>query len=320
MPARVGFCCAAMSISHLIRDGHEGLARISCLLGGAIWGIFWIPLRALDANGISGIWATALFHLILLIVLTPVIILRFGQIRAAGPSLQLVGATLGLAMLLYSTSFLYTDVIHAVSLYYLTPVWSALLARVWLKEPITPARVAGIILGLLGMFVILNVEQGFPWPRNVGDWMALASGVTWAIAANLMRRHPNHSALDIAPMWFLWCTILSIVSALSLQPEPLLAPVQALTSVLPWFLPIVLLVVLPGYLAITWGTPQLNPGTVGVLFMTEISVGAASAALLTQEPFGGREIVGVSLIVLAGLAEVILPAMRRAGRSLLGRH
>ena len=54
--------------------------------------------------------------------------------------------------------------------------------------------------------------------------------------------------------------------------------------------------------------------------MTEISVGAASAALLTQEPFGGREIVGVSLIVLAGLAEVILPAMRRAGRSLLGRY
>ncbi|MBT5344503.1 MAG: DMT family transporter [Acidiferrobacteraceae bacterium] len=309
-----------MSISHLIRDGHEGLARISCLLGGAVWGVYWIPLRALDANGISGIWATALFHLIPLIVLAPVIILRSGQIRAAGFSLQLVGATLGLAMLLYSTSFLYTDVIHAVSLYYLTPVWSTLLARVWLKEPITPARVVGIFLGLLGMLVILNAEQGFPWPRNVGDWMALASGIIWAIAANLMRRHPNHSALDIAPMWFLWCTILSIVSALFLQAEPLLTPVEALTSVLPWFLPIVLLVVLPGYLAITWGTPQLNPGTVGVLFMTEISVGAASAALLTQEPFGGREIVGVSLIVLAGLAEVILPAMRRAGRSLLGRY
>jgi drug/metabolite transporter (DMT)-like permease len=170
------------------------------------------------------------------------------------------------------------------------------------------------------MLVILNVEQGFPWPRNVGDWMALGSGIIWAVAANLMRRHPNHSALDVTPMWFLWCTILSIVSALSLQAEPLLAPVEALTSVLPWLLPIVLLVVLPGYLAITWGTPQLNPGTVGVLFMTEISVGAASAALLTQEPFGGREIVGVSLIVLAGLAEVILPAMRRTGRSLLGRH
>jgi drug/metabolite transporter (DMT)-like permease len=320
MPAWVGFYDALMSILHLIRNGHEGLARISCLLGGAVWGVYWIPLRALDANGISGLWATALFHVIPLVVLAPIIILRSRQIRAAGRSLQLVGATLGLAMLLYSTSFLYTDVIHAVSLYYLTPVWSALLARAWLKEPITPGRVVGIILGLCGMLVILNGEQGFPWPRNAGDWMALASGIIWAIAANLMRRHPYHSALDVAPMWFLWCTILSIISALSLQPDSLLAPVEALTSVLPWFLPIVLLVVLPGYLAITWGTPQLNPGTVGVLFMTEISVGAVSAALLTQEPFGGREIIGVTLITLAGLAETIFPAVCRFGRSLLGRY
>jgi drug/metabolite transporter (DMT)-like permease len=80
-------------------------------------------------------------------------------------------------------------------------------------------------------------------------------------------------------------------------------------------LPIVLLLVLPGYFAITWGTPQLNPGTVGLLFMTEISVGAISAALLTNEPFGIREITGIVLISLAGLAEVLLPAARRLGRS-----
>jgi hypothetical protein len=49
--------------------------------------------------------------------------------------------------------------------------------------------------------------------------------------------------------------------------------------------------------------------------MTEISVGAISAALLTAEAFGLREIVGVFLISLAGLAEVLLPAARRLGRS-----
>ncbi|HJL53422.1 MAG TPA: hypothetical protein QF695_12400, partial [Arenicellales bacterium] len=49
--------------------------------------------------------------------------------------------------------------------------------------------------------------------------------------------------------------------------------------------------------------------TVGVLFMTEISVGAISAALLTNEPFGTREILGVILITAAGLTEVVVPVL-----------
>ncbi len=304
-----------MSTLQLLREGHQGLARVACLLGGAVWGIFWIPLRAVDAVGISGAWATAVFHIIPAMILLPLVLHRRTQLRAGGTSLQAIGASLGLAMLLYSTALLYTDVVHAVLLYYLTPIWSTLLARAWLKEQITRDRMAGIVLGLSGMLVILNIEQSFPWPRNIGDWMALGSGIIWAIAANLMRRYPEHSVPEVASMWFLWCSALAVIAALSLQGATVLPPPGILVSILPWLLPTVLLLVLPAYLAITWGTPQLNPGTAGLLYMTEISVGAISAALLTAEAFGLREIVGVFLISLAGLAEVLLPAARRLGRS-----
>ena len=50
---------------------------------------------------------------------------------------------------------------------------------------------------------------------------------------------------------------------------------------------------------------QLNPGVVGLLFMTEISVGTTTAALFAGEPFGLREITGVILITLAGISEPI---------------
>ena len=304
-----------MSTLQLLRDGHQGLARAACLLGGVVWGVYWIPLRAIDAVGISGAWATAVFHIVPAMLLLPLVWHRRAQLQTGGASLQAVGASLGLAMMLYSTAFLYTDVVHAVLLYYLTPIWSTLLARAWLKEQITRDRVVGIVLGLSGMLVILNIEQGFPWPRNIGDWMALGSGIVWAIAANLMRRYPEHSVPEVASMWFLWCSALAVIAALSLQGTTALPPPGILVSILPWLLPTVLLLVLPGYLAITWGTPQLNPGTVGLLFMTEISVGAVSAALLTEEAFGIREITGIVLISLAGLAEVLLPAARRLGRS-----
>jgi drug/metabolite transporter (DMT)-like permease len=52
-----------------------------------------------------------------------------------------------------------------------------------------------------------------------------------------------------------------------------------------------------------WGTPKLNPGLVGLLFMTEISVGAITAALWSGDPFGWREAIGVVLISAAAVME-----------------
>ena len=74
------------------------------------------------------------------------------------------------------------------------------------------------------------------------------------------------------------------------------------------FLPAMLMLLLV-YFAAARGTPKLNPGTSGILFMTEVSVGTISAALLTNEPFGPREILGVGLITAAGLTEAVAPML-----------
>jgi len=293
----------------LSQTGSDNLARLACALAGGVWGIFWIPLRALDNAGIPGAWATSLFHLIPALILLPLVVLRFTTLRASGAPLQAIGSSLGVSMMLYSTAFLYTDVIHAVLLYYLTPIWSALLARLWLKERITSSRVIGIILGLSGMFVILNIEQGFPVPRNIGDWMALAAGMTWAVSVNLLRRYQHYQALDITTTWFYWCTVFSVIVAWVTYPDIGPETLDAVFNVSVWVLPIALLMLLPVYFAAAWGTPKLNPGTSGILFMTEVSVGAISAALLTNEPFGLREILGVGLITAAGLTEAVAPIL-----------
>jgi drug/metabolite transporter (DMT)-like permease len=54
--------------------------------------------------------------------------------------------------------------------------------------------------------------------------------------------------------------------------------------------------VIPGAYAAFWGAPHLNPGVVGLLMMTEISVGVVTAAIWVGEPFGMRELTGVILI------------------------
>jgi drug/metabolite transporter (DMT)-like permease len=304
-----------MQLIRIYKEGNPSLARIACLLGGAVWGVFWIPLRNLDEAGISGAWATAVFHTIPILLLLPVIALRTSRYRLSKVLFQAVGFTMGLSLVLYSTAFLYTDVVRVVALYYLTPIWGALLGRIWLKEQISGDRIVGICLGLIGMLVILNVDQGLPLPQNGGDWMALAGGVIWAIAATLMRQNPQVDALTTLSVWFFWCSVLAVILALFMQSDRALPQFNVILNQLPWLLPVILLIVVPGYFAITWGTPQLNPGTSGLLLMTEISVGTLTAAWLTSEIIGSREIIGIILISLAGLSEVLLPALRNALRS-----
>ncbi len=85
----------------------------------------------------------------------------------------------------------------------------------------------------------------------------------------------------------------------------------SLMAVLAWFLPVVLLVILPSCFLVLWGARFLEPGLVGILFMGEITIGTGSAAWLAGEPFGPREIVGVILISAAGLLEASRPLAAR---------
>ena len=289
------------------RQTHT-LATLACVAAGAIWGLYWIPLRALENSGISPLWATAIFYLVPFLIFLPIVILRLRSMIRFGLRAQGIAIPAGLTVVLYSNAFHYTDVLRAILLFYLTPIWSALLARVWLKEKIRPSHIVATSLGILGLLVILGTNQGFPYPRNGGDWMALASGFAWAVTANVMRRGPNADPIDIVFFWLFWSALLAVLLTIlpifGTQKMPVL---EEINSDALWLFPVLLLLVIPGFYITTWGVPFLNPGTVGILFMGEIAVGVVSAALLTNEPFGLREIIGVTLIAGAGLTATVNP-------------
>ena len=82
--------------------------------------------------------------------------------------------------------------------------------------------------------------------------------------------------------------------------------IEQVLPALPLLLIFMALLVLPGTYASLWGPKYLSPGVVGLLFMTEIIVGAISVALLAGEPFGMRELMGVLLIAGASMLEPLL--------------
>ncbi len=272
--------------------------------------MFWIPLRELEQAGLHGLWITMVYFLVPTVCLLPVAVWRWRHVLHGGVNLQITAMISGIALLLYSTSIVYTDVVRAMLLFYLTPLWGTILARIFLGDAVTPMRIVAMVLAVVGMLTIFGLGVRFPIPQNVGDWMGLGSGMVWAIAMVRIRHDSSHSAIELTLGFFMWSLILSSGAAFILAPSFIPSVAQTLPA-MPLLLTFMALLILPGTIASLWGPKHLSPGLVGLLFMTEIIVGAISVALLAGEPFGSREITGIALIAGASLLEPLASLINR---------
>jgi drug/metabolite transporter (DMT)-like permease len=256
-----------------------------------------------------------MFQLLPTLMLLPLVIYRTRSILKGGWSLALGGALAGISLVLYSGALIYTDVVRALLLFYLTPLWSTLLARFSQGEPITRLRLVTIILALFGLGLIIRIETSFEIQMNVGDWMGLASGIIWAFAAVKIKASGPGKGVNFALSYF----VLGSVAALALTLLPLEGAgdppsLTALIAVLYWMIPVALFLILPPAFALMWGASVISPGLIGILFMTEVSVGAVTAAIWAGEPFGLREALGVIVITTAGALEPVTSLIRSRQR------
>ena len=298
-----------------MRQATDFLPSLAVLCAGAVWGAFWLPLRALEATGFSGAWAAPPPIAVSVLILLPVVLWRWRRLVAAGWGVALLGMASGTGYALYSDALLLTEIVTAILLFYLTPVWSTILARIVLGQPITGLRIGTIALGLAGLWVILGIDGGFPTPRGLGDWLGLVSGMIWAVATVCFRKRSDVDPVQMAFYYLSGALVMAVAIALVFMPTDagtfgrlaaaaLAAwPLIAFSGVVMFAGSMVLLI---------WATQRIDPGRVGVLLMIEVPVAMATAAWLTDEPFGWRQIVGGGLILAAAASELLVPATRPA--------
>ena len=283
------------------------LPSLGIAFSSGLWGLFWIPVRAVKDAGISAAWTGPSMFACVVVALLPVAIYRWRKFLASDAGFWSACGLAGITFTLYTISFNLTDVVRAMLLFYVSPVWSTLLGLVFLGERLTLNRVLAIALGIGGLAVVLGAGDGFPWPRQMGDWFALGSGLCWSIAS--VRFFQGGATLLIEKTFaFAVCALLASV-VLAMLPLGIDATVPGFTllgSVWGWLV-VVAVIVPPALYFVVWPTTVLSPARVGILFMFEAIVGVGSAAILTEEPFGMRETLGTLLILSAGIAEMIRP-------------
>lgn len=279
---------------------------VACIISGLGFGIYWMPIRALENAGLTGIWPVVIFSIVPLLFCLPLFAVRLRKMAPKTWRFHASGALAGVGYALYVSAYLYTDVIHAIVLYYLMPIWGFLLGWLVLGEKVTLVRWCAIMLALLGLAFLIPSETGIPFPRNLGDWMALAGGMMWATVALILYMGPT-DPVDDTLNFLSWSVVASCVMAWisTVAGDNPFPSIPVVVSVLWWLVPLALLVVLPTAFATMYGPSQVSPGVAGLLFMIEISVGTVTAAILTHEQFGISELVGVGLIFVAGIAEPV---------------
>ena len=290
--------------------------NLAILSSAMLWGTLWIPLRQLHEAGASGPWATTAGFLLPLILLLPAALGRWRRILGGGWALGMVGLCLASSIALYSEGLVRGQVARVILLFYLTPVWSTLLARLLLGEPIRLRRVVTILLGLAGMGVIFGVDAGTSLAAASPEWMGLTAGLLWAVAMVYIRRTASRPSFDRVFVQFVFLGPVFLATSLLPGRGP---GVDLEASILldsaPWLVAFAGVWMLPVIWLTVFGASRLDPGRVAVCLMLEIVVGLTTAALLTDEPFGWRECIGAVLILGASGVEITAtrPALRRAG-------
>lgn len=295
---------------------HSPLAGSLVVTVGALWGLYWMPLRQLEALVPAGAWLTLAALLVACVLLAPAAWRGRARLRGAGrPAIASV-ALGGASFTLYSNGLLYGQVAVVILLFYLTPVWSTLIARFWLGWPVSWWRYAAIASGLVGiMLVLAGSHGGVPLPHDPGDWMGLASGLFWAIASTGIR---VHSRTRPAETNFIFCAggaVLALVMALALGREPVLPAESVEVAATGWVLAIGGLWWAGSLTLFLWATGVLEPARVGILLMSEVIVGALSAAFFAGEPFGALVAIGATLVIAAGALETLPDFLRRSPRA-----
>ena len=73
---------------------------------------------------------------------------------------------------------------------YTFPVWAVLLGLIFLREPLTRRRMAGMALGFLAMLLLLGDEIHAVGRSPAGALLLIAAAISWAIGTIIMKRWP----------------------------------------------------------------------------------------------------------------------------------
>ena len=195
--------------------GGAAAAVLALLFNALTWGLSWWPLRQLQALGVHPLWSTALTYALvtaLLALWRPPALRDVLRTR----SLWVLVLASGCTNAAFNWGVTVGDVVRVVLLFYLMPMWSVLLARWLLHEPLHADVLLRSALAVGGALVVLwPPDGGWPLPRAAADWLGLIGGFAFALNNVMLRREARRDTTSRALAMFAGGALISAAVALA---------------------------------------------------------------------------------------------------------
>jgi len=277
--------------------------RILLLAAVIIWGWTFIATKILVAE-LGPVEILSLRLLIGLPFLAGVVVLRRAPMRFGREDavpILLGGTIFAFHLIIQISGLLTATAVNTSWIITVSPLATAVLSFLLLRERLTRGTVAGIGIATIG--VLLLVSRGrltdLAWLQSTGDWLILASAHTWAfytIATRNLARRRDPLAVTFAVMLVagLWAAVLF----------PLFGDVSRIRAMSMNGLLALLYLAIPGGALGQWfwqeGVARVGATRAGLYLYLEPIATLALAVPMLGEPFGMWVAIGGGL-VLAGV-------------------
>ena len=269
---------------------------ISLLISSTLWGIAWFPLRYLETNGLQGLWTSAIIYSVPALLGAFLLLKHRQAISSQAGWLLLIAVCNGWCNVAFILAVLDGNVMRVLLLFYLSPLWATVLAWLILKEHMSRQAVVTLVVAMCGAMVMLwDSSIGWPWPKSHADWLAITSGMTFALA-NVSVRKTQGVAIPVKNL-FSWLGVSVLAIAwilLTAEPIP-----EASQKVLLWTIVAGPIIVFVMTFTVQYGVTKLPVYRSAVILLFELVAGAVSSQLLTDEVMGVNDWIGGGFIVLA---------------------
>jgi drug/metabolite transporter (DMT)-like permease len=199
---------------------------------------------------------------------------------------------------------------RAAILAYTLPIWSVLFSLWLLHEPLSPRKLAGLLVGMAGLAVLLGEEIVNVRRAPVGALLIIGAAISWSLGTVLLRRWAPPLPQNTLTGWMIllgWAPL--VVAAPLFDPHPL-ASLAAMSGTT-WFAVIYNIVFASTVAYWAWFRMARSlPVVVSSLSSLPVPVvGVLSGMLVLGERPGVTELIALTL-VLASLAAVMFPERR----------
>jgi drug/metabolite transporter (DMT)-like permease len=273
------------------------------------WGLNWLITKTL-VHSIPPLWTTSIRSAIATIALLLLLLARGQFIIPRRGDVPVIVAIAMLHMVGFSAlvafGLQFVPVGRSVVLGYTTPLWVTPGAWLFLREPLTRSRAAGVGLGLLGLVVMFN-PVAFDWGNRdglIGNGLILLAAFCWAANILYVRAHKWVSTPFQLVFWqtLLATSILSILALVfdgppQIEWNPRIAAAFLYAGIFGTAL---------AYWAMAMVNRSLPAVTTSLGILATPVVGVISSAIAFGEPISLSLLIAMALI-LTGIAVGAVP-------------